>query len=162
MFSGRVFIPLYAAASDGIYRLNRGKRVLNFGKVVIAFIGILLLFFLILFGAFALYFGFISTKYPIILSVSLAIGIPAIAGGAYGIIKLVKFITSVKVNYTEGELIIPWSQVKSIVVANVRSENVSNSPILMPVYKKIGDWHIMTNNGSEIVIPYVDDPVKQA
>jgi len=35
MMSSRVFIPLYAAANDGIYRLNRSKFVTKYGPKTI-------------------------------------------------------------------------------------------------------------------------------
>jgi hypothetical protein len=66
-------------------------------------------------------------------------------------------------NELEGVLVIPWSQVKTITVTNVRQENVANRPSLIlntisPTYKEIGDWHIITIDGRDITIPNVDDP----
>jgi hypothetical protein len=63
----------------------------------------------------------------------------------------------------EGELVVSWSQVKTIVVMNVRQENVANGPSLLlntvaPTYKEIGDWHVLTTDGRDITIPNVDDP----
>jgi hypothetical protein len=63
----------------------------------------------------------------------------------------------------EGELVVPWNQVKTITVMNVRQENVANGPSLVlntisPTYKEIGDWHVLTTDGRDITIPNVDDP----
>ena len=113
LMSSRVLIPLYAAANDGIYRMNRAK----------------------------------------------------IAGSVFGIIKLVKIGKRFgrTANELEGELVVSWSQVKTIVVMNVRQENVANGPSLLlntiaPTYKEIGDWHVLTTDGRDITIPNVDDP----
>ncbi|MBB5255157.1 conjugative plasmid protein (pARN3) [Sulfurisphaera ohwakuensis] len=162
MFSQRVFIPLYAAANDGIYRMNRGKRLLGFGKVVIASVGIILLSLLVIIGVFSIYFLIIS-GISLFTLIPTSIGLLIMTGGIYGIIRLIKFAKSVRINYVEGELIIPWSQVKNIVVVNVRQENVANRPSLIadivnPVYKEIGDWHILRVDGGEIIVPNVDDP----
>ncbi|QIW22810.1 conjugative plasmid protein (pARN3) [Sulfolobus sp. S-194] len=162
MFSQRIFIPLYAAANEGIYRMNRGKRLLSFGKVLIASVGIILLSLLVIFGIFLLYFSLISSI-SLFTLIPISIGLLIVAGGIYGIIKLARFAKGVKINYVEGELIVPWSQVKNIVVVNVRQENIANRPslvadIINPVYKEIGDWYIMRTDGSEIIIPNVDDP----
>jgi len=54
-------------------------------------------------------------------------------------------------------LIVPWNSVKTIVVTNMRQENVANS-VLRPIFKEIGDWRVMTADGREITIPFVDDP----
>ena len=61
----------------------------------------------------------------------------------------------------EGELVIPWSQVRAVSVVNVRQENVANRPslianLVLPVYKEVGDWRVITIDGRDIVIPNVD------
>ncbi|AAY79916.1 hypothetical protein [Sulfolobus acidocaldarius] len=62
-----------------------------------------------------------------------------------------------------AEKVADWGEVKSVIVMNVRQENVANRPsltlnILSPVYKEIGDWRVILKDGREIVIPNVDDP----
>ncbi|MFP3203410.1 MAG: conjugal transfer protein [Sulfolobus sp.] len=66
----------------------------------------------------------------------------------------------------EGDLVVPWSQVRAIVVTNVRQENVANRPsfvlnIISPTYKEIGDWHALTVDGRDITILDVDDPINK-
>ncbi len=66
-------------------------------------------------------------------------------------------------NELEGELVVSWSQVRTITVVNVRQENVANGPSLVlntiaPTYKEIGDWHVLTIDGRDITIPNVNDP----
>lgn len=167
MFTSRVFIPIYAAANDGIYRMNRRKRLGGFAAIWGTMIGIVVLaFIIIIFGAFlvssVLYTSF---SYPIAwLSTLISVGV--IAGSVFGIIKLIKIgkkFTKIVNSNLEGELIVPWSQVKTIVVMNVRQENVANRPslilnIIAPIYKEIGDWHVLTIDGRDITIPNVDDP----
>ena len=53
---------------------------------------------------------------------------------------------------------IPWSRVKAVSVVNVRREDVVNRPslianLVLPVYKEVGDWRVMTIDGRDIVIP---------
>jgi hypothetical protein len=165
MMSSRVFIPLYAAANDGIYRMNRAKRVGGFavtsgiaiGIIVLAFISIVVIYVVFL----ALPTGFTDPVYwiPTLIVVGL------VAGSVFGVIKLVKIGKRFGkiANELEGELVVPWSQVKTIVVMNVRQENVANGPSLLlntiaPTYKEIGDWHVLTTDGRDVTIPNVDDP----
>ncbi len=128
-------------------------------------IGIAVLVFVVLFGMIMVYSGFtVSFSNPIYLIPTL-IGVGIIIGGVFGIVKLVKIGKRFGriINDIEGELVIPWSQVKSIVVMNARQENVANRPsltlnIIAPTYKEIGDWHVLTVDGRDITIPNVDDP----
>jgi hypothetical protein len=159
IMSSRVFIPLYAAANDGIYRINRRKRLGGFVAVVGTTIGIIVLAFIAIFGIFLVSIS-LPASYPIAL-----IGVGLVAGSVFGIIKLVKIGKRFGkiANELEGELVVPWSQVKTITVTNVRHENVANRPSLIlntisPSYKEIGDWHVLTIDGRDITIPNVDDP----
>jgi len=158
MMSSRVFIPLYAAANDGIYRMNRAKRVGGFAAMLGVIIGVVVLAFLAMFG---IYFAF--TSLPAGFSYSI-IGIAIVASSVFGLIKLVKVGKKRfgKIG-NEGDLVVSWSQVKTITVMNVRQENVANRPSLVlntiaPTYKEIGDWHVLTIDGRDITIPNVDDP----
>jgi hypothetical protein len=165
MMSSRVFIPLYAAANDGIYRMNRAKRVRGFAAVLGTTIGIIVLAFIAIFGIFLVSISLpASFSYPIDWIPTL-IGVGLVAGSVFGIIKLVKIGKRFGkiVNDLEGELVVSWSQVKTIVVTDVRQENVANRPslvlnIIAPTYKEIGDWHVLTTDGRDITIPDVDDP----
>jgi hypothetical protein len=165
MMSSRVLIPLYAAANDGIYRMNRAKRVAGFAAVLGATIGIIVLAFIAIVGIYAIFLTLpISFADPIYWIPTL-IGVGLVAGSVFGIIKLVKIGKRFgrTANELEGELVVSWSQVKTIVVMNVRQENVANGPSLVlntiaPTYKEIGDWHVLTTDGRDITIPNVDDP----
>ena len=165
MMSSRVFIPLYAAANDGIYRMNRAKRVGGFAATLGTTIGIIVLAFIAIFGIFLVSLSLpASFSYPIDWIPTL-IGVGLVAGSVFGIIKLVKIGKRFGkiANELEGELVLSWSQVKTITVMNVRQENVANRPSLVlntiaPTYKEIGDWHVLTIDGRDITIPNVDDP----
>jgi len=165
MMSSRVFIPLYAAANDGIYRMNRAKRVGGFAATLGTTIGIIVLAFIAIFGIFLVSLSLpASFSYPIDWIPTL-IGVGLVAGSVFGIIKLVKIGKRFGkiANELEGELVVSWSQVKTITVMNVRQENVVNRPSLVlntiaPTYKEIGDWHVLTIDGRDITIPNVDDP----
>ncbi|MFP3163988.1 MAG: conjugative plasmid protein (pARN3) [Acidianus hospitalis] len=169
MMSSRVLIPLYAAANDGIYRMNRAKRIKGFTVTLGITIGIIVLAFLVIFG---IYFVFLSLSLTLPASftdpvywIPTLIGVGLVAGSVFGIIKLVKIGKRFGkiANELEGELVVSWSQVKTITVMNVRQENVANRPslvlnIIAPTYKEIGDWHVLTTDGRDITIPNVDDP----
>jgi len=165
MMSSRVFIPLYAAANDGIYRMNRAKRVGGFAAMLGTTIGIIILAFIAIFGIFLVSLSLpASFSYPIDWIPTL-IGVGLVAGSVFGIIKLVKIGKRFGkiANELEGELVVSWSQVKTITVTDVRQENVANRPSLVlntiaPTYKEIGDWHVLTIDGRDITIPNVDDP----
>lgn len=168
MMSSRVFVPLYAAAYDGIYRMNRLKRVGGFAATLGIAIGIIVLAFIAVFGIFLVSLALpTSFSYPVDW-IPTSIGIGLVAGSAFGIVKLVgvgkKF--GKIANNLEGEQVVTWDQVKTITVMNVRQENVANRPsitanIISPVYKEIGDWHILTVDGRDITIPNVDDPINK-
>ena len=166
LMHGRVLVPLYAATNDGIYRINRRKRLGGFTAVVGITLGIIFFAFVAVAGILLVGFTMFSLRYPYVsppyLSAYLIlvlIGVGLIAGSVYAITKLVKAARKFGriANTLEGELIVPWNSVKTIVVTNVRQENVANS-VLRPVFKEIGDWHVMTADGREITIPFVDDP----
>ncbi|PVU74830.1 conjugative plasmid protein (pARN3) [Acidianus hospitalis] len=164
MFSSD-FIPLYAAANDGIYMMNRRERVGGFGAVVGTTIVIIILAFIAILGIFTVSISLpASFSYPIDWIPTL-IGVGLVAGSVFGIIKLIKIGKRFGkiANELEGELVVSWSQVKTITVMNVRQENVANRPSLVlntiaPTYKEIGDWHVLTIDGRDIKIPDVDDP----
>ena len=66
----------------------------------------------------------------------------------------------------EGDLVVPWSQVRAIVATNVKQENMANrlnfvSNVTSPTYKEIGDWHVLTVYGRGITILDVDDPTNK-
>jgi hypothetical protein len=164
MMSSRVLIPLYAAASDGIYRINRAKRVRSFAAMLGIMLGIIVLGFIAIFGIYSvILFLSASFRYPMYWIPALIIGIGLTSGSVFGIIKLAKVGKGFGKIGNEGELVVSWSQVKTITVMNVRQENVANRPSLVlntiaPTYKEIGDWHVLTIDGRDITIPDVDDP----
>jgi len=164
LMSSRVLIPLYAAANDGIYRINRRKLVTKYGPKTIA------IYMLGAFGALTLFIGIgvAANPYTQVTGMTSADGLIAIIIGGlmlYFARKNAKKMAQ-KINEEkgiEGELVVPWNRVKTIVVMNVRQENVANGPSLLlntiaPTYKEIGDWHVLTIDGRDITIPNVDDP----
>jgi len=166
LMPGRVLVPLYAATNDGIYRMNRRKRLGGFAAVVGTTLGIIFFAFVAVAGllllvstVFSLRYTYVSPPYLSAYLIVVLIGVGLIAGSVYAIAKLVKAVRKFGriANTLEGELIVPWNSVKTIVVTNVRQENVANS-VLRPIFKEIGDWRVMTADGREITIPYVDDP----
>ena len=165
MMSSRVFIPLYAAANDGIYRMNRAKRVGGFVAMLGITIGIIVLALIAIFGIYLVSLSLPASFTDPIDWIPTLIGVGLVAGNVFGIIKLVKIGKRFGkiANELEGELVVSWSQVKTIIVMNVRQENVANRPSLVlntiaPTYKEIGDWHVLTTDGRDITIPNVDDP----
>ncbi len=174
MMSSRALIPLYAAANDGIYRVNRAKRVGGFVAVSGVTIGIIVLAFIAVVGIYIVFLTLslslpTSFSYPIDWIPTLIgtlIGAGLVAGSVFGIIKLVKIGKRFGkiANELEGELVVSWSLVKTIVVTNVRQEYVADRTSLLlniigpPIYKEIGDWHVLTIDGRDITIPNVDDP----
>ena len=165
MMSSRVFIPLYAAANDGIYRMNRAKRVGGFVAMLGITIGIIVLAFIAIFGIYLVSLSLPASFTDPIDWIPILIGVGLVAGSVFGIIKLVKIGKRFGkiANELEGELVVSWSQVKTITVTDVRQENVANRPSLVlntiaPTYKEIGDWHVLTTDGRDITIPNVDDP----
>jgi hypothetical protein len=164
LISTRVFVPLYAAAIDGIYVINRKKLLTKYGPRVI------LAYMLGGFGALIFFSGILVALNPytqVTGLTSLDSVIAMLIGGLmlYFAGKYTKKL-DVKVDAEkglEGELVIPWKEVKTIAVTNVRQENVANRPSLIlntisPTYKEIGDWHVLTTDGRDITIPFVDDP----
>ena len=164
LMSSRVLIPLYAAANDGIYRINRRKIVTKYGPKTIG------IYMLGAFGALILLIGIGVAAYPYtqITGMTSADGLIAIVIGGlmlYFARKNAKKMAQ-KINEEkgiEGELVVPWNQAKTIIVMNARQENVANGPSLLlntiaPTYKEIGDWHVLTIDGRDMTIPNVDDP----
>ena len=172
LISTRVFVPLYAAAVDGIYVINRRKRLGGFVATLGITLGIIFFVFaavagilIVVLTMFSLRYSYVSPPYLGVYIIGVLIGVGLIAGSVYAITKLVKAARKFGriANTLEGELIVPWNSVKTITVMNVRQENVANRPSLIlntisPTYKEIGDWHVLTTDGRDITIPFVDDP----
>jgi len=159
--------PIYAAGIEGIYRLRRSGKYLKeagsaFGRIVLSIIGGFILFFLIIAGASFMYSATSAlTGNTFILStisalIELFIGLGIIIGGIFGIIKIIKFARKARMPKTvEAELVIPWKTVKRISVTDEKQVNVGT--LVNPIYKTIGNWHVLTD-GSDYLIPEVDDP----
>jgi hypothetical protein len=165
LMPGRVFVPLYAATNEGIYRM---ERLGGFPAVVGVTLGIIFLAFVAAVGISQVGFIVSNLRYaqPPYLSAYLILdligGLPFvgfIAVSVYAIAKLVKAARESGriANTFEGELIVPWNSVKTIVVTNVRQEYVNNRDVGL-IFKEVGDWHVMTADGRDITIPFVDDP----
>jgi len=177
------FIPLYAAANDGIYRMNRAKIIkgfiaaiatlgIVFGIMFLAMIGIIFLAMI----AIGEIYSLVSRSLPDSFSYStywilalILTGVGLFGGSVYGLIKygikLVKIVGKrfgKTANELEGELVVSWSQIKTITVVKVRrivtatGGGEGDVPSIVPI--TIGDWHILTIDGRDIKIPSVDDP----
>ncbi|ABP96327.1 hypothetical protein HA72_2188 [Metallosphaera sedula] len=164
MVSSRVFVPLYAAANDGIYRMNRRKFVTKYGPKTIG------TYMLGTFGVLILLIGIGIAVYPFTPTTGMTSVDGLIAMLIGGLMLYFARKNASKLNQRiseekgmEGEIVLLWSQVKTITVMNVRQENVANRPSLVlntvaPTYKEIGDWHVLTTDGRDVTIPNVDDP----
>nr|WP_020936624.1 hypothetical protein [Saccharolobus solfataricus]CDF66426.1 conserved conjugative plasmid protein [Saccharolobus solfataricus P2] len=164
MVSSRVFVPLYAAANDGIYRMNRRKFVTKYGPKTIG------TYMLGTFGGLILLIGIGIAVYPFTSTTGMTSVDGLIAMLIGGLMLYFARKNARKLNQRiseekgmEGEIVLLWSQVKTITVMNVRQENVANRPSLVlntvaPTYKEIGDWHVLTTDGRDVTIPNVDDP----
>lgn len=125
LFSSRVLVPRYVATNDGIYRVNIAKRMMRGLPVVLGFImGMAILVLSTIIGIGLLVYFALFKDWSLAL-----FGVGMTLGSVYGIIKLVKIRKKVEriANDIEGELVVPWSHVKSIVVMNVRQENVGST-----------------------------------
>ena len=101
LMPGRVLVPLYAATNDGIYRMNRRKRLGGFAAVVGITLGIIFFAFVAVAGILLVVFTVFSLRYPYVsppylsaylIVVLIGVGLIAglIAGSVYAITKLVK------------------------------------------------------------------------
>ena len=129
--SFRSFIPIYAAANDGIYRMNRAKIIKGFiaeiatlGIVVgIMFLAMIGIVFLVAPIAISEIYFLVSRSLPASSShstnwipalIGILTGVGLIAGSVYGLIKYVMIKLIVKigkifgrtVNVLEGELVV--------------------------------------------------------
>lgn len=164
LLSQRVLVPLYAAAIDGIYVINRKRIIMRYGPSAI------LTYMMGGFGALIFFVGLLVALNPYtqLTGLTSTDGLIAMVIGGLMVYFARKHAKKLDLKVDaekgiEGELIIPWVQVKTITVMNVRQENVANRPSLIlntisPTYKEIGDWHVITIDGRDLVIPYVDDP----
>ena len=154
--------PAYAAAADGIYQTNEPDRVV--GVVSIA-LGLLILGPML---AAAIYVmatsilpGLLHITSPADLVANLiVVGVWLVIVGAlaFGIAMLIKLGKEVNITKLVGVLLVPWSQVRAILVTNVRQVS---TPYIMSesfISQEVGDWHVFTWDGREIVIPNVSDP----
>ncbi|BCU70011.1 conjugative plasmid protein (pARN3) [Stygiolobus caldivivus] len=160
LITARVFTPLYAAADDGIYVVNRKGLLTRYGPKAI------LTYLVGGFGALILFSGLMTALNPYTSMTGLTSedGLLAAVIGGLMVYFARRYARKLDVKLdaekgVEGRLVVPWSAVKTISVMNVRQEIVTNRPgAYWPVYKEIGDWHVLTTYGGEIVIPGVDDP----
>jgi len=168
------FIPLYAAANDGIYRMNKAKMIIRFIALIVTLgivFGILLLAVFATYGTHSLVSRSLpaSISYPtywILALIGTLTVVELLAGSVYGLIKLAVKIVGKRfgkiANELEGDLVVSWSQVTTIIVVKVRrivtvtGEVEGDEPRLVTI--TIGDWHVFTIDGRDIKIPKVEDP----
>ena len=142
--------PVYAAGATGIYLVKKGQYMTSEGyKAPLA--GFIAVFsFLFMFAGLAA----ITNPY------GRPFGIFFLAMAVAGLVAAWKLWRSAKEGLNKRtlpvELVLPWGQVRSIMVMNVR--DINTGTMLNPVIREVGDWHVFTLNGYELVIPEVDDP----
>lgn len=153
--------PLYAAAADGLYVIDRAKFMTSQGPKILGAA------FLATFSALFAFAGFLATLFgpPTFNSPpSLNDRIPGLiimSLGLAGLAFTYKLYSDAKrkapyEKVIPAELVVPWSQVRTVVIAGVRS--VYAGSITNPVFREVGDWHVFTWDGREIVVPEVSDP----
>ena len=142
--------PVYAAATNGIYLVKKGQYMVNEGYKA------LLPGFIVVFSFLFLFAGLAALTDPIGRPFGVFFLIVAVAGlaAAWKLWKSAKEGLNRKT--LPVELVLPWNQVRGITVMNVR--DINTGTLLNPVFKEVGDWHVFTLNGYELVIPEVDDP----
>mgnify|MGYP001770718198 FL=1 len=141
--------PLYAVAPGGIYIIKRAQFMVKEG--------------------YKHHLYLIMTTISLLFTLAGIIAIintPSVGAFIVWLTFLVWFIYSVKKlrevmrrkneKIVPAELVAPWSIVKSISVMNVRDMNIGS--ILSPQFTTVGEWHVFTTDGREIVIENVVDP----
>ena len=144
--------PLYAAAMDGLYIVNRKEFFVSQGPKIFGMLSLGGFSFLLFLGGFASLFNPFVPHIASLVSMLL---------GLAGLLFVYKKYSDAKKKapyekVIPAELVVPWNQVRAITVANIRSVNVGS--VMYPTFKEVGDWHIFTWDGREIVVPEVTDP----
>ena len=142
--------PVYAATQNGIYLVKKGQYMKNEGYKVflVSFSAIFSLLFMIA--------GLSALTDPAGRTIGIVLLVMAI-GGLYFSWKKWREVREGQTKKTiPTELVVPWSQVKNIMVTNIRQINTGT--ILNPIYREVGEWHVLTTDGRDITIPEVDDP----
>lgn len=142
--------PVYAAGATGIYLVKKGQYMTSEGyKAPLAG-------FIAVFSFLFMFAGLAAITNPF----GRPFGIFFLAMAVAGLVAAWKLWRSAKEGLNKRtlpvELVLPWGQVRSIMVMNVR--DINTGTMLNPVIREVGDWHVFTLNGYELVIPEVDDP----
>ena len=142
--------PVYAVTQNGIYKIKKAQHMRKEGYKVflVTFSAIFSLLFLIA--------GISGLTVPGDETLGIIFIVMALGGFFFSWKKWREVKESQTKNTIPAEPVVPWSQVKSIMVTNVRQINTGT--ILNPVIREVGEWHVLTIDGREIVIPEVDDP----
>ena len=159
-----------AAAGDGIYRAEwRGNDSIAVPLMIIS-IPFLAIF---MYGtAKYIYYAFIFYGPPKIESTGELLDYLGLLGiflfldslPLFGIVKAIKELKKKdKSRELVGHLLIPWSEVKTIVITNVRQvgwvHGWNSNMVDQQIYQEmVGDWHVFSKDGKEITIPNVSDP----
>ena len=142
--------PVYAATQNGIYLVKKGQYMKNEGYKVflVSFSAIFSLLFMIA--------GLSALTDPAGRTIGIVLLVMAIGGLYYSWKTWRSLKEGQSRNTLPVELVIPWSQVRDVMVVNVR--DINTGTLLNPIIREVGDWHIFTTDGREIVIPGVNDP----
>ena len=144
--------PVYAAAANGIYLVKKGQYMMDEGyKAILMGFTVVFSFLFLIAGLAA-----VTTSFELGRMIGAVLLTMAVAGlfFSWWLWKDMK-----KARYKKTlpvELVVPWGQVRSIMVMNVR--DVNTGTMLNPIIREVGDWHVFTIDGYEIIIPEVDDP----
>lgn len=141
--------PLYAAAPGGIYVIKRAEFMAKEGYKHHLYLIMATLSFM-----------FTLAGIPVVLNsrsvVALVLWLLFLAWFIYSVKKLKGVMRRKNEKIVPAELVVSWSLVRSISAVNTRDINAGS--ILSPEYVTVGEWHVFTTDGREIVIENVVDP----
>lgn len=141
--------PLYAAAPNGIYKVKRAQFMVKEGYKYHLYIALATITFLFTLAGIAVVINDRSVG-------AFVLWLLFLAGFIYSVKKLRALYKRKNEKIVPAELVVPWSQVRAVSVMNVRDVNAGT--ILSPQFVTLGEWHVFTTDGGEIVVPDVIDP----
>ena len=162
-----------AAAGDGIYRAEwrEKRRIIDYVRGgVLVVVGLMSFSVLLVSAIFTAEIVYYNPPHNIrsiedLLNYLNNLGpLPLILGlSLFGLVLSIKLVMKIESGELIWHLIIPWSEVKTIVITNVRQvgwvHGWSSNVVDQQIYQEmVGDWHVFSKDGKEITIPNVSDP----
>ena len=142
--------PIYAVTKDGIYLVKKLRFVRkHYYKYFVATFGAF-------FSALFMIAGLIILTSPGGNSFGAVLILLALGGFYVSWKKWKETKEDLTKKVIPAELVVPWSQVKSVMVTNIREINTGT--LLHPIIMEVGDWHVLTVDGRDITIPEIDSP----